>query len=58
MNSKQILALIELIIQVGVPAAMEGWRRFQLDDDPSPEEIKSLSNQLKPVESYWKDDDD
>ena len=58
MSNKQILAFIELILKVGVPAAMEGWKRFQMSDDPSPDEIKKLSDQLKPVESYWEGNDD
>lgn len=48
-----MLAIMELILEVGAPAAIKGIKQFTQSDNPSPEEIRALSNQLRDPAYYW-----
>jgi hypothetical protein len=48
------LALIELIMKVGVPTAINAIKQFEIDDDPTPDQISRLSDMLKDPAQYFK----
>lgn len=56
MNSGErqlIISIIDLLLNVGVPTAIQAIRNFDISDNPTPEEIRQLSDKLKPASEYW-----
>lgn len=52
-EQKLMLSILELMLNVGVPAAIKAIQSFSVSVDPSAEEIRDLSEKLKPVNEYW-----
>lgn len=50
---KLIISIIDLLLNVGVPTAIQAIQRFEISDNPAPEEIRNLSDKLKPANEYW-----
>jgi len=48
------LDLIRLILEVGVPEAIKAIQQFEIDDDPTPDQISRLSDMLKDPAQYFK----
>jgi len=48
------LDLIRLILEVGVPATIKAIQQFEIDDDPTPDQISALSDALKDPAQYFK----
>lgn len=47
------LAFIELIMKVGVPAAIKAIQQFDINDAPTADQIRALSDTLKPASEYF-----
>jgi hypothetical protein len=52
-----LLSVIQLIVEVGGPAAIKGIKQFTTSDNPTPEEIRALSNKLQDPAYYWEQRD-
>lgn len=50
---KQASAILELILSVGMPTAVKAIKAYSTPDDPTPEEIRALSDRLKKSSYYW-----
>lgn len=56
MNNQEreaIIEILDLFLSVGVPAAIKGIKTFSGSDNPTPEEIRVLSETLKDPNEYW-----
>lgn len=53
-NEKELaMAIIEMVVNVGAPAAIKGIRQFTTTDNPTPQDIRNLSTILKDPKTYW-----